>query len=127
MHGHETYQIELTYPTGVQWEVFFDQQSHLIVAEKASMGSVPQEIDYDDYRVTNGVKVPYKVEIHRGSEMYVVNVTRAETNETIGERVFDFPMQSQVKLPRLEKTVRGNRRQPERDRQGQGKLRGYTG
>ncbi|MGB9471414.1 MAG: hypothetical protein WBQ59_18865, partial [Candidatus Acidiferrum sp.] len=62
VYGHETYQIELTYPTGVQWEVFFDQQSHLIVAEKANMGGVPQEIDYDDYRATNGVKVPYKVE-----------------------------------------------------------------
>jgi hypothetical protein len=103
VRGHETYQIELTYPTGVQWEVFFDQQSHLIVAERANMGGVPQEIDYDDYRATNGVKVPYKVEIHRGSEVYVVNVTRAETNETVGERVFDFPMQSQVKLPDLKK------------------------
>jgi hypothetical protein len=103
VHGHETYQVELTYPTGVQWEVFFDQQSHLIVAEKASLGGVPQEIDYDDYRAMNGVKVPYKVEIHRGSEMYLVSVTRAEINETIGERVFDFPMQSQVKLPDLKK------------------------
>lgn len=103
VHGHETYQIELTYPTDVRLEVFFDQQSHLIVAEKAGMGGVPQEIDYDDYRTTNGVKVPFKIEIHRGPELYVVNVTRAETNETIGERVFDFPMQSQVKLPDLKK------------------------
>ncbi len=103
VHGHETYQIDLTYPTGVQWEIFFDQQSHLIVAEKANLGGVPQEIDYDDYRATNGVRLPYKIEIHRGSEVYMVNVTRAETNETIGERVFDFPMQSQVKLPDLKK------------------------
>jgi hypothetical protein len=103
IHGHETYQIELTYPTGVQWEVFFDQQSHLIVAEKATLAGVPREIYYDDYRVTNGIKVPYKVEIHRGAEAYVVNVTRAGTNETIGERVFDFPIQSQVKLPDLKK------------------------
>jgi hypothetical protein len=100
-HGHETYQIELTFPTGVQWEVFFDQQSHLIVSEKATLAGVPREIYYDDYRTTNGVKVPYKMEIHRGTEVYVVNVTRAGTNETIGERVFDFPIQSQVKLPDL--------------------------
>ena len=103
VHGHETYQIELTYATGVQWEIFFDQQSHLIVAEKASLAGVPREIDYEDYRATNGVKLPYKIEIHRGSEVYRVNVTRAETNETIGERVFDFPMQSKVKLPDLKK------------------------
>ncbi len=103
VHGHETYQIELTYPTGLQWEVFIDQQSHLVVAEKASLGGIPNEMNYDDYRTTNGVKIPYKVEIHRGAEVYTVNVTRAGTNETIGERVFDFPIQSQVKLPDLKK------------------------
>jgi hypothetical protein len=103
LRGHETYQIELTYPTGVQWEVYFDQQSHLIVGEKATLAGVPREIYYDDYRTTNGVKIPFKVEIHSGPQVYVVSVTRAETNETIGERVFDFPIQSQVKLPDLKK------------------------
>src|SRR5208337_4440149 len=103
VRGHETYQVELTYPTGIQWEVFFDQLSHLVVGEKATLAGIPREIYYDDYRTTNGVKLPHKLEIHRGSEVYVVNVTRADTNETIGERVFDFPIQSQVKLPDLKK------------------------
>jgi len=103
LRGHETFQIELTYPTGIQWEVFFDQQSHLIDAEKATIAGIAQEIYYGDYRTVNGVKVPYKVEIHRGPEIYAVNVTRAGTNETIGERVFDFPIKSQVKLPDLKK------------------------
>ena len=101
LRGHETYQIELTYPTGVQREVFFDQQSHLIVAEKATLAGVPWEIYYDDYRAMNGIKIPYKLEIHRGTQIYNVSVTRAGTNETVGERVFDFPIQSQVKLPDL--------------------------
>ena len=103
LRGHDTFQIELTYPTGIQWQVFFDPQSHLIVAEKATIAGVPREIYYDDYRVVNGVKVPFKLEIHRGSEMYTVSVTRAAINETIGERAFDFPIQSQVKLPDLKK------------------------
>lgn len=99
--GHQTYEVVLTFPTGVAWDVFFDQQSHLVVAEKATMEGVPREIYYDDYRATNGVKLPYKLEIHRGPDVYVVNVTRAELNDTVGERVFDFPIQSQVKLPDL--------------------------
>ena len=103
IHGHPTYEVELTFPTGVQWSVFFDQQTHLVVAEKATVAGVAQEIDYDDYRATNGVKLPYRMKIHRGPEMYVVNVTRAATNETVGERVFDFPIRSQVKLPDLKK------------------------
>jgi hypothetical protein len=101
IHGRDAFQIDLTYPTGIQWEVFFDPQSHLIAAEKATIAGVPEEIDYDDYRAVNGVKVPYKMEIHRGAESYTVNLTRASTNETVGERVFDFPIHSQVKLPDL--------------------------
>jgi hypothetical protein len=103
LHGHQTFQVELTYPTGIQWEVFFDQQSHLIDAEKATIAGIPREIYYDDYRSLNGLKVPYKLEIHRGYETFTINVTRAAANETIGERVFDFPIKSQVKLPDLKK------------------------
>lgn len=103
LRGHQTFQVELTYPTGIQWQVFFDLQSHLIVAEKATLVGIPSELYYDDYRILNGLKVPYKLEIRRGTEVYTVNVTRAAVNDTIGERVFDFPMKSQVQLPDLKK------------------------
>ena len=114
LRGHETYQVELTYPTGIQWDVIFDQQSHLIVAEKATIAGIPQEIDYDDYRTVSGVKVPYKLEIHHGPELYQVDVTRATINDTVGERVFDFPIKSQVKLPDLKqlfKEIDANQKQ----------------
>ena len=103
VRGRQTYQVELTYATGVQWEVFFDQQTHLIVEEKATLAGTPLEIYYDDYRAADGIKVPYKIEIHRGDQTYRVSVTRVDVNGTIGERVFDFPIQSQVKLPDLKK------------------------
>jgi len=95
--------VELTYPTGVQWHVFFDSQTHLILEEKAQIAGTPREIYYDDYRTVNGLKVPYKIELKRGNDAYSVSVTRVSVNETIGERVFDFPMKSQVKLPDLKK------------------------
>ena len=103
VQGRETYQVELTYATGIVWDVFFDPQSHLVVAEKATIGGVPQEIYYDDYQAVNGVKIARKLEIHRGGEVFGVKVTRVEINGTVGERVFDFPIQSQVKLPDLKK------------------------
>jgi hypothetical protein len=102
VHGRPVYQVELTYPTGVQWQVFFDQQTHLIAGEKGTLAGIPLEIYYEDYRsAEGGIKVPYKTEIHRGEQVYTVSVTRADVNGTIGERVFDFPIQSQVKLPDL--------------------------
>jgi hypothetical protein len=101
VRGRDALQVELTCPTGVQWEVYFDPQTHLIVEEKATIAGIQQEIVYDDYRSVNGIKVAYKIELHRGNDVYQVNVTRANLNETIGERVFDFPKKAQVQLPDL--------------------------
>jgi hypothetical protein len=101
VRGKDALQVEVTAPTGVKREVFFDPQSHLIVKESGGLGGVNEEILYDDYRAVDGVKVPYKIELHRGSDVYAIEITGAEINKTVGERVFDFPIKSQVKLPDL--------------------------
>src|SRR6202795_1761630 len=103
VRGRAAQVVELTYPTGVQWRVFFDAQTHLIVEEKAQIAGTPREIYYDDYRAVNGVKVPYKIDLTRGNDTYSVSVTRVGVNETIGERVFDFPIKRKMKLPDLKK------------------------
>jgi hypothetical protein len=103
VRGRQTQQVELTYPTGVQWEVFFDSQTHLIAEEKTVIAGVPRDIFYDDYRPVEGLKIPYKIEVHRGEQQYIVTLTRTAVNETVGERVFDFPKKSQVQLPDLKK------------------------
>ncbi|HXH66349.1 MAG TPA: hypothetical protein VNI81_04060 [Candidatus Limnocylindrales bacterium] len=103
VRGRPAQELELTYPTGVQWRVFFDLETHLIVEEKAEIAGIPREIVYGDYRAVNGVKVPYKIELKRGNDNYSISVTRVGVNEVIGERVFDFPVKSQVKLPDLKK------------------------
>ena len=47
------------------------------------------------------MRLPYKIELHRGADTYQIAVTEASVNSTIGERVFDFPKRSQVQLPDL--------------------------
>jgi hypothetical protein len=101
VRGQDALQIELTTGGGLKREVFFDAQTHLIVKETAQVGGIDEEILYDDYRPVNNVKLPYKIELHRGSNTYQIAVTRAEINGVIGERVFDFPKKSQVQLPDL--------------------------
>jgi len=101
VRGKDASQLEVTMPSGVKWQVFFDTHSHLIVKESAEVGGINQEILYDDYRPENGVQLPHKIELHRGSALYSIDVTRATVNEPIGERVFDFPRKSQVQLPDL--------------------------
>jgi hypothetical protein len=101
VRGRDAMQLEITTATGVKRQVFFDPQTHLIVKEAATVGGVEEEILYDDYRTVDGVKLPHKVELHRGDDKYDISVTRAAINGAVGERVFDFPVKSQVKLPDL--------------------------
>src|SRR5713101_1867172 len=101
VRGKDALQLEATTVTGVKRQVFFDAETHLIVKEAATVGGIDEEILYDDYRTVDGVKLPRKIELHRGSDKYNIEVSRAAINGTVGERVFDFPIKSQVKLPDL--------------------------
>jgi hypothetical protein len=101
VRGKDALQLEVTTATGVKRQVYFDPETHLIIKEAATIGGIEEEILYDDYRTVEGVKLPYKIELRRGSDTYDITVTRAAINGTVGERVFDFPRKSQVQLPDL--------------------------
>ncbi len=101
VRGKDALQIELSTSAGLKREIFFDPQTHLIVKEAATIGGIDEQILYDDYRTQDGVKLPFKIQLHRGSDVYDITVTRAVVNGTVGERVFDFPKKSQVQLPDL--------------------------
>jgi hypothetical protein len=101
VRGRDALQLEVTTATGVKRQVYFDPQTHLIVKEAATVGGVEEQILCDDYRTVDDVKLPYKIELYRGSDKYDIDVTRAVINGSIGERVFDFPKKAQVQLPDL--------------------------
>jgi hypothetical protein len=101
VQGRDALELEVTTATGIKRHVFFDPQIHLIVKEAGTVGGVDEETLYGDYRTVGGVKLPHSIEFRRGGAKYDVTVTRADINGTIGERVFDFPIKSQVKLPDL--------------------------
>ena len=101
VRGQDALEIEVTTVTGVKRHVFFDPKTHLIVKEAATIGGIDEQILYDDYRSVSSLKIPYKIELLRGTDSYDITVTRAEVNGAVGERVFDFPKKSQVQLPDL--------------------------
>jgi len=101
VRGRDSLQLEVATATRVKRQVFFDPATHLIVKEAATVGGVEEEILYDDYRAVDGVKLPHKIALHRANDKYNIEVSRAVINGTVGERVFDFPIKSQVKLPDL--------------------------
>src|SRR6202040_656725 len=113
VRGRDALEIEVTTMSGVKRHIFFDTQTHLILKEAAIVGGIDEQLLYDDYRPVNGLKIPYKIELHRGTETYDIAVRRAEVNAAVGERVFDFPQKSQVQLPDLKalfKEIDGNQK-----------------
>ncbi len=101
VRGKDALQVEVTSPAGLKRQVYFDPQTHLIVEEAGATGGVDEQIFYDDYRQLDGVQMPHKLELHRASDVYAIDITHAAINGTVGERVFDFPKKSQVQLPDL--------------------------
>jgi len=99
--SRDTVEIEFTMPTGVKRQFYFDLSSHLLLKESGATGGVTQEILYDDYRPENAISIAHKLELHRGNEIYNIVVNQISVNQSIGERVFDFPIKSQVRLPDL--------------------------
>src|SRR6202521_3610358 len=76
VRGKDALQVEIITATGVKRQVFFDSQTHLIVKEAATVGGVDEEILYDDYRTVDGVKLPHKIELHRGNAKYNIDIDR---------------------------------------------------
>ena len=99
--GKDALEIEATAPTGVTRRIAFDPRTHLIVRETATIGGIEEDIVYGDYRIVQGVKLPYSIQLHRAGQVYDIRITQADVNGTAGERVFDFPKKSQVQLPDL--------------------------
>jgi hypothetical protein len=101
VRGQDALQVELTSATNVKHEFYFDPRTHMLVKESASVRGANEEVFYSDYRPESGFQVARKIELHRGNDTYLIEVKDAKVNGVIGERVFDLPLKSQVKVPDL--------------------------
>jgi hypothetical protein len=101
VNGRDTLHVELTTPTGVKRELYFDPTTHLLVRETIPMPGGNEQYDYDEYGRESGIGFAHKIELQRGGESFQISITRVTVNGVIGERVFDFPKNDQAKLPDL--------------------------
>jgi len=101
VRGKDALQVEMTSATHMKRELFFDAQTHLLTEEAGSGAGAAMQLYFSDYRPESGVQVAHKIEMHRGADAYAIEVTSVSVNQPVGERVFDLPLGSQVKLPDL--------------------------
>jgi hypothetical protein len=85
--------------------LYFDVQTGLLVRlvrfGETALGWLPTQIDYADYRDTNGVKVPYRWTLARPSGRFTIQVSEMQQNVPVDEAKFVKPEapQAQSKGP----------------------------
>jgi hypothetical protein len=95
LNGREVYVLSGTRENVPPVELFFDQQSGLLVRvlrfEETPLGRNPTEIDYADYREEGGVKTPFRWTVSRPNGRFTIQIDRMQQNVPIGEDKFAKP------------------------------------
>jgi len=83
--------------------LYFDEQSGLLVRlirfGDTALGLLPTQIDYADYRDTNGVKIPYRWTLARPSGRFTIQVSEVKQNIPVDDAKFVKPAAEAQKGP----------------------------
>ncbi len=75
--------------------LYFDEQSGLLVRlvrfGETALGWLPTQIDYADYRDTDGAKIPYRWTLARPSGRFTIQVTEMKQNVPVDDAKFVKP------------------------------------
>jgi photosynthetic reaction center cytochrome c subunit len=75
--------------------LYFDQESGLLLRlirfAETPLGRNPTQIDYGDYRETDGVKIPYRWTLVRPGGAFTIRVDSVQQNVPVDEKLFVMP------------------------------------
>jgi hypothetical protein len=84
-------------------ELYFDEQTGLLLRllrfGETALGRMPTQIDYADYRETNGVKIPYRWTLARPSGRFTIELTDVKQNVPVDDAKFVHPPAEAPKGP----------------------------
>ena len=93
--GHATFLVTAKGASTPPLRLFFDQQSGLLLRmiryTETPLGRNPLELDYADYRDTNGVKIPSQWTLTRPSGSFTIRINSVQQNVPIDEKLFVMP------------------------------------
>ncbi len=92
---HEVYEVVGQSEGKPSLLLYFDEQSGLLVRlvryADTALGLLPTQIDYADYRDTNGVKIPYRWTLARPSGRFTIQVSEVKQNVPVDDAKFAKP------------------------------------
>jgi photosynthetic reaction center cytochrome c subunit len=75
--------------------LYFDQQSGLLLRlvrfAETPLGKNPTQIDYADYRVVDGLKIPYRWTLARPNGRFTIQIDDVKQNVPVDEKLFVMP------------------------------------
>ncbi len=83
--------------------LYFDEKSGLLLRlvryGDTALGLLPTQIDYADYRDTNGVKIPYRWTLARPSGRFTIQVSEVKQNVPVDDAKFVKPAAEEQRGP----------------------------
>jgi hypothetical protein len=75
--------------------LYFDQENGLLLRliryAETPLGRNPTQIDYADFRVADGVKIPYKWTLMRPGGSFTIQIEQVRQNIPVDEKLFVMP------------------------------------
>jgi hypothetical protein len=93
--GKTTYLVSAMGTGQVPLNLYFDQQSGLLLRlirfAETPLGKNPTQIDYADYRVIDGEKIPYRWTLARPNGRFTIQIDEVKQNVPVDEKLFVMP------------------------------------
>jgi hypothetical protein len=95
LNGQETYVVSAAAPGRPPLQLYFEQKTGLLLRmvryTVTPLGKNPAQIDYGDYRETDGVKIPYRWTLSRPNGAFTIKVEQVKQNVAIDKKLFVPP------------------------------------
>jgi hypothetical protein len=99
VEGHSTLDVAASGAGVPALRLSFDQGNglplRLVRYAETPLGRLPTQIDYADYRQTDGVKIPYQWTLTRSGGRFTIRVEQVQQNVAVDEGLFVAPSGSQ--------------------------------
>jgi hypothetical protein len=95
--GDATYQtVQASAPGKPTVRFYFDTKTGLLMRmvrySETPVGRMPVQIDYADYRESDGVKIPYRWTLSRPNGRFTIQISDVKSNASIDDAKFAKPV-----------------------------------
>lgn len=96
--GKDTWHLTATKDGVPPLQLYLDQETGLLLRmlryADSPLGYNPSQVDYSDYRVADGVKVPYRWTLSRPGNQFTIQVDQLQQNVPVDDAKFNPPAQA---------------------------------